>query len=279
MPSLKLLSFLLLSGEYLVLPSGNLQIVSVSAQHQGMYKCGAFNPVTGETVVQPHGTKLTVKRKSDVFLFTVICPLRSPLLSTNVVRSFVIDSDSPSSVRIVYPTAPLTVSVQLSQPLMLECIVSGSPAPAAKWFKNGKEVAPGPPLQRQHNNLAFAAVARSDEGSYTCAADTEQGTVTSANYTVNILGKINRMRTFFRRAGTVCSRTDHDVDVPASPPQSLCLLRRVCPTRSSRPALLLVSPAWLKETLPQTSPGCSTPSPSPHRIASGSPDPHWLLMM
>lgn len=163
---------------------------------------------------------------------------------------------------------------------MLECIVSGSPAPAAKWFKNGKEVAPGPSHQRQHNNLAFAAVARSDEGSYTCAAETEQGTVTSANYTVNILGKMNKMRKFFwERAWTVCSRTHYDVDVPASPPQSLCLWRRVCPTRSSRPALLPVSPAWLKETLPRTSPGCSTPSPSSHRIASGSPDPHWLLMM
>lgn len=30
-----------------------------------MYKCGAFNPVTGDTVMQPHGTKLSVKRKSD----------------------------------------------------------------------------------------------------------------------------------------------------------------------------------------------------------------------
>lgn len=50
--------------EYLVLPSGNLQIVSVSAQHQGMYKCGSFNPVTGETVFQSHGTKLLVKSKS-----------------------------------------------------------------------------------------------------------------------------------------------------------------------------------------------------------------------
>lgn len=74
--------------------------------------------------------------------------------------------------------------------------MSGSPAPAAKWFKNGKEVAPGPSHQRQHNNLAFAAVARSDEGSYTCAAETKQGTVTSANYTVNILGKMNKMRMF-----------------------------------------------------------------------------------
>ncbi|TKS80710.1 Cell adhesion molecule-related/down-regulated by oncogenes [Collichthys lucidus] len=146
------------TDDYLVLPSGNLQIISVSAEHQGMYKCGAFNPVTGETVVQPHGTKLSVKH-----------------------------SDSSPPVRIVYPTAPVMVSVQQSQPLMLECTVSGSPAPAAKWFKNGKEVTPGPSHQQQHNNLAFVAVTRSDEGSYACAADTEQGTVMSANYTVKVL--------------------------------------------------------------------------------------------
>ncbi|XP_023271828.1 cell adhesion molecule-related/down-regulated by oncogenes [Seriola lalandi dorsalis] len=146
------------TGDFLVLPSGNLQIMSASVQHQGMYKCGAFNPVTGKTVVQPHGTKLSVK-----------------------------DSDSSPSVRIVYPTAPRTVLVQKSQPLTLECIVSGSPAPAAKWFKYGKEVTPGPFHQRQHNNLVFVMVTRSDEGSYTCAAETEQGTVISANYTVNVL--------------------------------------------------------------------------------------------
>lgn len=79
--------------------------------------------------------------------------------------------------------------MQQSQPLILECAVSGSPAPAARWFKNGKEVTPGPSHQRRHNNLAFGAVARGDEGSYTCAAGSEQGTVTSANYTVKVLGK------------------------------------------------------------------------------------------
>lgn len=36
-----------------------------------MYKCGAFNPVTGETVVQPHGTKLSVKRESDDIQFKI----------------------------------------------------------------------------------------------------------------------------------------------------------------------------------------------------------------
>uniref|UniRef100_A0A8C4DER2 Cell adhesion molecule-related/down-regulated by oncogenes n=1 Tax=Dicentrarchus labrax TaxID=13489 RepID=A0A8C4DER2_DICLA len=150
------------TDDYLVLPSGNLQIISVSAQHQGMYKCGAFNPITGETVMQPHGTKLSVKH-----------------------------SDSSPPVRIVYPTSPKTILVQHSQPLTLECIVSGSPAPAAKWFKNGKEVAPGPSHQQQHNNLAFVTVTRTDEGSYTCAAETEQGIVISANYTVNVLEPVS----------------------------------------------------------------------------------------
>ncbi|TNN66646.1 Cell adhesion molecule-related/down-regulated by oncogenes [Liparis tanakae] len=149
-------------GERIDVSTGNLQILSVSEQHQGMYKCGAFNPVTGETVMQSHGTKLSVKH-----------------------------SDSSPSVRVVYPTAPLTVSVQQSQPLTLECVVSGSPAPAATWFRNGEEVTPGPSRQRRHNNLAFAAVTRADEGSYACAAESGRGTVTSANYTVNVLGKRN----------------------------------------------------------------------------------------
>jgi len=185
---------LLFSDDYLVLPSGNLQIISVSDQHQGMYKCGAFNPVTGETVMQSHGTKLSVKREDDDITHhsdVVPSPLRVLVSSTNGVHLFVLDSDSSPSVRVVYPTAPLTVSVQQSQPLTLECIVSGSPAPAAKWFRNGEEVTLGPSRQRWHNNLAFVAVTRADEGSYACAAESEQGTVTSANYTVNVLGKQN----------------------------------------------------------------------------------------
>ncbi|KAM4590635.1 cell adhesion molecule-related/down-regulated by oncogenes [Fundulus diaphanus] len=144
---------------YLLLPSGNLQIVSVSAEHQGMYKCGAVNPVTGEAVLRSHGVKLSVKHPSS----------------------------SSASVRIVYPTAPVTVSMQHSQPLTLECVVSGSPAPAAKWFKNGKEVTTGPSHQRQHNNLAFVRLARSDEGRYSCRVETERGTVISPNYTVTVL--------------------------------------------------------------------------------------------
>ncbi|XP_075892801.1 cell adhesion molecule-related/down-regulated by oncogenes isoform X2 [Nelusetta ayraudi] len=146
------------TDDYLVLPSGNLQILSVSARHQGMYKCGAFNPVTGETVTQSHGTKLSIR-----------------------------SSDSAPSPRILYPTAPSTAAVRPSQPLTLECVVSGSPPPAARWFKDGKEFPPGPPGSRRHNNLVFASVSRADEGVYSCGAETERGDVFGANYTVKVL--------------------------------------------------------------------------------------------
>ncbi|KAM4566828.1 cell adhesion molecule-related/down-regulated by oncogenes isoform 2-T3 [Odontesthes bonariensis] len=150
------------TGNYLVLPSGNLQIISAAAQHQGMYKCGAINPVTGETIVQSHGTKLSVKY-----------------------------SDPSSSVRIIYPTAPATVSMQQSQPLTLECVVSGGLVSAAKWFKDGEEVTLGASHQRQLNNLVFVSLARSDEGRYACTVDTEQGTAVSANYTLNVLEPVS----------------------------------------------------------------------------------------
>ncbi|XP_037534245.1 cell adhesion molecule-related/down-regulated by oncogenes [Nematolebias whitei] len=143
---------------YLVLPSGNLQIISASAHHQGMYKCGAINPVTGDVVVQSHGTKLSVKH-----------------------------SDPSSSVRILYPVTSTAVSAQLSQPLTLECVVSGSPTPAAKWFRNGKEVKLGSSHQRLHNNLVLVRLTRSDEGTYCCTVETERGTVTSPGYTVTVL--------------------------------------------------------------------------------------------
>lgn len=102
------------------------------------------------------------------------------------------DSGSSPPVRIVYPTTPVAVSVQRSQPLTLECVVSGGPAPAAKWFKNGKEVTPGPFHHLQHTNLAFVAVATSDAGTYSCAAEAGQGPIISASYTVNVLGKNRR---------------------------------------------------------------------------------------
>ncbi|CDQ93475.1 unnamed protein product, partial [Oncorhynchus mykiss] len=155
--------------DYIVLPSGNLQILSVSPQHGGMYKCGAYNPVTMETRVEAQGTKLTVK-----------------------------PSDDPSPRRIVYPITPTTLSVEHSSMLVLECVVSGSPSPAAQWLKNGQEVAlPAVPAgnSRRHNNLVLLNLKRSDGGNYLCSVTTETGrNLLSVNYTVNVLEEASVLR-------------------------------------------------------------------------------------
>ncbi|RVE65165.1 hypothetical protein OJAV_G00132810 [Oryzias javanicus] len=142
---------------YLLLPSGSLQIVSVTAEDRGVYRCGAVNPVTKETV-QSHGIKLSIKP-----------PPRSP------------------EVLVEYPAAPQTLSVQRSQPLTLECVVSGSPTPTVRWFKNHEEFTLEATHRRRHNNLEFLALGSADEGTYACGVDTESGTVMGADYTVNVL--------------------------------------------------------------------------------------------
>lgn len=49
--------------KYLILPSGNLQILNVSLEDEGSYRCAAYNPVTQELKVEPAGRKLLVTRK------------------------------------------------------------------------------------------------------------------------------------------------------------------------------------------------------------------------
>uniref|UniRef100_A0A8C6S4P6 Cell adhesion associated, oncogene regulated n=1 Tax=Neogobius melanostomus TaxID=47308 RepID=A0A8C6S4P6_9GOBI len=152
------------STDYLVLPSGNLQIISASAKHQGMYKCGAYNPVSRETVTQTRGTKLSIKQNP---------------------------TNNPTLVQIQYPSVPLTISAQRSHPLTLECIITGSSAPAAKWFKDGKELSLGSSFQLLHHNLVFISTTRDDAGSYTCAAESESGLVMSVPYTVSVLEPVS----------------------------------------------------------------------------------------
>lgn len=57
-------------------------------------------------------------------------------------------------------------------------------------------------------------------------------------------------------------------EVSPALPQNPLLSSRARTTRSSPPAPPLASPAWLKETRPRTSPGCSMPSPSRRRHAA-----------
>ncbi|XP_060779498.1 cell adhesion molecule-related/down-regulated by oncogenes isoform X2 [Neoarius graeffei] len=147
------------TDEYLILPSGNLQIVSVSPEHQGMYKCGAYNPVTREVKVESYGTKLLVK-----------------------------NSNGPTSMGIVYPVNSISLTVEQSMSLVLECVVSGNPSPVVKWLKDGQELPLAPRLRLLHSNLVLSDVQLSDGGNYTCFVQVEEGAVASANYTLDVLG-------------------------------------------------------------------------------------------
>lgn len=54
------------SDNYLIMPSGNLQIVNASQEDEGMYKCAAYNPVTQEVKTAGSSDRLRVRRKRRV---------------------------------------------------------------------------------------------------------------------------------------------------------------------------------------------------------------------
>ncbi|MGH0178300.1 UNVERIFIED_CONTAM: hypothetical protein FKN15_007316 [Acipenser sinensis] len=147
------------TDNFLILPSGNLQIVSVSAQDRGTYKCGAMNPVTRETKVEPHGHRLAVRR-----------------------------SEGRTPVRILYPRTLLLLTVVQPDSLTLECVVSGSPAPTVRWTKGGRSLAQSGRRRLLHSNLVLDSARETDAGDYQCIAETEAGELVMANYTVRVLG-------------------------------------------------------------------------------------------
>lgn len=145
------------TDEYILLPSGNLQIVSAGPGHQGMYKCGAYNPVTRETRVEAHGTKVLVK-------------------------------DEPAGVvGVLQPSSPITLSVEQSKNITLECVLSGAPSSTAvRWIHEGREVSLGSRTRLLHRNLLLSDVTSDDSGTYYCSVHTTKGVLSSANYTVNV---------------------------------------------------------------------------------------------
>ncbi|XP_059813221.1 cell adhesion molecule-related/down-regulated by oncogenes isoform X2 [Hypanus sabinus] len=142
------------TDNYLILPSGNLQILNVTQQDKGTYKCAAYNPVTHEMKMEPVGHKLLVRR-----------------FGTNPAH-------------IIYPTAPQNITVIQHRPLILECVASGVPTPHIRWLKDGVEVSGNKRLRLFHSNLVIDQTGAKDAGSYVCFAENGVGEPVSTNYTV-----------------------------------------------------------------------------------------------
>ncbi|XP_072306937.1 brother of CDO [Eucyclogobius newberryi] len=128
-------------GNYLIMPSGNLQIANATLEDEGPYKCAAYNPITQEVKTSTSADRLRIRRSTS------------------------------EAARIIYPPHSRTIMVTKGQRLVLECVASGIPTPQVTWAKDGLDL-------RSHNNTRFLlsnllidAVSEDDSGKYICRAD------------------------------------------------------------------------------------------------------------
>uniref|UniRef100_O35158-2 Isoform 2 of Cell adhesion molecule-related/down-regulated by oncogenes n=1 Tax=Rattus norvegicus TaxID=10116 RepID=O35158-2 len=146
------------TGNYIILPSGNLQILNVSSKDKGSYKCAAYNPVTSELKVEPAGRKLLVSRPSS------------------------------DGFHILHPALSQALAVLPHSPVTLECVVSGVPASQVYWLKDGQDCLSGSNWRRLYSHLATASIDPADSGNYSCVVgNNSSGDVKHVTYTVNVL--------------------------------------------------------------------------------------------
>ncbi|XP_045758830.1 brother of CDO isoform X4 [Mirounga angustirostris] len=130
---------------YLIMPSGNLQIVNASQEDEGTYKCAAYNPVTQEVKTSGSSDRLRVRRSTA------------------------------EAARIIYPPEAQTIIVTKGQSLILECVASGIPPPRVTWAKDGSSVAGYNKTRFLLSNLLIDATSEEDSGTYRCMADNGVG--------------------------------------------------------------------------------------------------------
>ncbi|XP_069491901.1 brother of CDO isoform X2 [Ambystoma mexicanum] len=141
---------------YLIMPSGNLQIVNATQQDEGTYKCAAYNPVTQEVKTSVSSDRLRVRRSTA------------------------------EAARIIYPPATQTIIVTKGQNLILECVASGMPPPRITWAKDGADVAGYNKTRFLLSNLLIDATTEADSGSYSCMASNGMGEAGAAFIYYNV---------------------------------------------------------------------------------------------
>ncbi|XP_060090618.1 brother of CDO isoform X2 [Heteronotia binoei] len=130
---------------YLIMPSGNLQIVNASQEDEGTYKCAAYNPITQEVKTSVSSERLRVRRSTA------------------------------EAARIIYPPETQTIIVTKGQTLILECVASGIPPPRVTWVKDGSRVSGYNKTRFLLGNLLIDTISEEDSGTYSCMADNGVG--------------------------------------------------------------------------------------------------------
>ncbi|XP_066475169.1 brother of CDO [Tiliqua scincoides] len=141
---------------YLIMPSGNLQIVNASQEDEGTYKCAAYNPITQEVKTSVSSEKLRVRRSTA------------------------------EAARIIYPPETQTIIVTKGQNLILECVASGIPPPRVTWAKDGSNVSGYNKTRFLLSNLLIDTISEEDSGTYSCMADNGVGETGAAVIRYNV---------------------------------------------------------------------------------------------
>ncbi|KAG7225026.1 hypothetical protein INR49_014481 [Caranx melampygus] len=129
-------------GNYLIMPSGNLQIANATQDDEGPYKCAAYNPVTQEVKTSTSADRLRIRRELYIRSSSYHLSTRVPVHHGNQ-----------------RPAVGIGVRGQRH------------PYPQVTWAKDGQDL-------RFHNNTRFLlsnllidAVGEGDSGTYICRAD------------------------------------------------------------------------------------------------------------
>ncbi|XP_058884388.1 brother of CDO [Acipenser ruthenus] len=146
-------------GNYLIMPSGNLQIVNATQEDEGTYKCAAYNPVTQEVKTSSSSDRLRIRRSTS------------------------------EAARIIYPLGAQSIIVTKGQSLVLECVASGIPPPQVTWSKDGAGLHQQNKTRFLLSNLLIDATSEADSGTYSCQADNGVGEIGAAYifYSVQVL--------------------------------------------------------------------------------------------
>ncbi|NXY77840.1 CDON protein, partial [Glareola pratincola] len=197
------------TDNYLILPSGNLQILNVSLEDRGSYKCAAYNPVTHDLRIELTGRKLIVTRSSS------------------------------GGFQILHPLAPQSLAVPWHSPLMLECVVSRSPLASVRWVKDGQDALGKSGWKLLHSHLVTDRLEASDSGNYSCVVGNEFGVVKYVNYSLTILEPASISKGLQDETVSAGATAHFWCEVRGSPAPTLTWLHNAAPLRLSPRHLLM----------------------------------------
>ncbi|XP_029817908.1 cell adhesion molecule-related/down-regulated by oncogenes [Manacus vitellinus] len=187
---------------YLILPSGNLQILNVSLEDKGSYKCAVYNPVTHDLRVELTGRKLTVTRPSS------------------------------GGSHILHPLAPQTLAVPQHSALTLECVVSGA-TPSVRWVKDGRAALGRGRWELLHSHLVTDRLEASDAGNYSCLVGADSGAVKYVNYSLTVLEPASLSKGLQDETVAAGATVHFWCDARGSPAPALTWLHNAAPLRPS----------------------------------------------